>query len=206
MVNLLPDTELGISVVTADREDAGFRAVQHLVGLGHKEIGFICDLDTRPSTTYSKLAGYQRAFSASGLLANPKWIESVTEFGFEGGYQALPRMLERCPHLTGFFCINDSMALGAMQAARDMGKNCPQDISVIGFGDAPEGGYWRPKLTTFSLSSSRVAAGAIARVIELRQKPGLQPQSVLIPEDLLIRESTGPAPLRKSVHSRKAFR
>jgi LacI family transcriptional regulator, repressor for deo operon, udp, cdd, tsx, nupC, and nupG len=196
VVNLLPDTDLGISIVTADREDAGLHATKHLIELGHLEIGCICDLDTRPSTTLCKLAGYKRALAQAGISADPKWIESVTEFGFEGGYKALPRMLERCPQLTGFFCINDSMALGAIQAANDMGKKCPEDISVIGFGDSPEGGHWRPKLTTFSLSSNRVAAGAIARIIELRQTARHQPQTILIPEDLLIRQSTGPAPRR----------
>jgi DNA-binding LacI/PurR family transcriptional regulator len=91
--------------------------------------------------------------------------------------------------------------LGAMQAAQELGWKCPADISIIGFGDAPESGYWRPRLTTFSLSSNRVAAEAIELAIELRRNPGQEAKAVFIPEELLIRDSTGPAPARREAES-----
>jgi LacI family transcriptional regulator len=196
VVNLLPDPSLGVSVVTADREDAGLRATQYLISLGHRRIGVICDLDTRPKTTLRKLNGYRRALADAGIRNDPKLIESVTAFGFEGGYLGYPKIRERCPDMTGLFCINDSMALGAIQAATERGQKCPEDISVVGFGDSPEGGYWQPKLTTFSLSSDRVAAGAIEKILELRKNVNQKPETILIPEDLIIRSSTGPAPKR----------
>jgi DNA-binding LacI/PurR family transcriptional regulator len=198
VVDLLPDSGLGISVVTADREDAGLRATQYLISLGHKCIGVICDSDTRPATTLRKLAGYRRALADAGIPDDPQLIENVTAFGFEGGYRGYPNIVKRCPGLTGLFCINDSMALGAMQAAKELGQRCPEDISIIGFGDSPEAGYWRPTLSTFSLSSNRVAAGAIARIVELRQNFKLKSQTLLIPEDLIVRDSTGPTPSQKN--------
>ena len=85
------------------------------------------------------------------------------------------------------------MALGAMLAATEAGRKCPADISIIGFGDAPESAYWRPRLTTFSLSSNRVAAEAIDLVIGLRRDPRQKPRTLFIAEELLIRDSTGPA-------------
>jgi DNA-binding LacI/PurR family transcriptional regulator len=90
------------------------------------------------------------------------------------------------------FCINDAIALGAIEAAKDLGRGCPEDLSVVGFGDSAEGSHWRPKLTTFSLSPDRVAASAIQLVLEHRAHPELPPEAILIPEDLLLRESTGP--------------
>ena len=193
VVDLLPDSPEGITLVTADREDAWLRGTEYLIGLGHKRIGVICDSDTRPKTTLTKLAGYRKALAKSGIPYDPALIENVSVFGFEGGYKGFPGLIKRCPDLTGLFCINDSMALGAMLAATEAGRKCPDDISIIGFGDAPESAYWRPGLTTFSLSSNRVATEAIDLVIGLRREPNQKPRTTYIAEELIIRDSTGPA-------------
>ncbi len=91
------------------------------------------------------------------------------------------------------------MALGAIQAAQEMGWKCPADVSIIGFGDAPESSYWRPSLTTFSLSSNRVAVEAIEMVTGLRKNPGEKPKTIFIPEELVIRDSTGPVPVNRQI-------
>jgi len=190
IIDLLPGTPEGISMVTADREDAGFRATQHLIQLGHTKIGLIGDALTRPKTTLRKLAGYRRALETAGINYSEEAIENVTEFGFDGGRLGFQKLIGRSSAITGLFCINDAMALGAMDAARDLGRECPRDLSVVGFGDSPEGRHWRPKLTTIALSSNRVASSAIQLVLEHRNQPAVKPQIVLIPEEVLVREST----------------
>jgi len=190
IIDLLPDSPNGISMVTADREDAGFRATKHLIELGHTKIGLIGDALTRPKTTLRKLAGYRRAMESSGLVCPEEWVQDVTEFGFEGGRSGFQKLIERCPSITGLFCINDGMALGAIDAARDFGRECPRDLSVVGFGDSPEGRHWRPKLTTIALSSNRVASSAIQLVLEHRNQAAADPRIILIPEEILVREST----------------
>jgi DNA-binding LacI/PurR family transcriptional regulator len=194
VVDLLPATPDGISVVTADREDAGYRATRHLMEQGHKRIGLIGDTLTRPKTTLQKLAGYRRALEGARMKYDEALVQNVTEFGFEGGRVGFQTLQKRCPDVTGLFCINDAIALGAIEAAKDLGRACPADVSVIGFGDSAEGSHWRPKLTTFSLSPDRVAASAIQLILEHRAHPDLPAESILIPEDLILRESTGPAP------------
>jgi DNA-binding LacI/PurR family transcriptional regulator len=198
IIDLLPDSPDGISVVTADREDAGFRATKHLIELGHRHIGFIGDVETRPKTTLRKLAGYKRALEMAGLFYVESCVQNVTEFGFDGGRHGFQNLMERCPKVTGLFCINDAIALGAMDAAREQGRSCPADFSVVGFGDSPEGGHWRPKLTTVALSANRVAADSLDLILDRRKNPGKKPQTILIPEDLIVRESTGPAPAANS--------
>jgi DNA-binding LacI/PurR family transcriptional regulator len=197
VVDLLPDSPPGISLVTADREGAWLRGTEYLISLGHKRIGVIADADTRPKTTLSKLAGYNRALQAEGYPLDPKLIENVNVFGFEGGYRGFAKLIKRCPDLTGLFCINDAMALGAMRAAQEAGLNCPKDISIVGFGDAPESAYSMPRLTTFSLSSNTVATEAVDMVLEMRRNPGSKPRAVFIAEDLIVRDSTGQAPAAK---------
>jgi len=193
IIDLLPGTPDGISVVTADREDAGFKGTRHLVELGHDCIGFIGDAETRPKTTLRKLAGYRRALESAGMEFKPEFVQDVSEFGFEGGRRGFDELAGRCPEVSGLFCINDAIALGAMDAARDMGRDCPKKVSIVGFGDSPEGSHWRPKLTTIALSSSRVANSAIELVLEQRRTSDLKPQTILIPEEVVVRDSTGPA-------------
>src|ERR1035438_10530186 len=108
IIDLLPGNIAGISVVTADREDEGFRAARHLLELGHRAIGFIGDADARPQTTSRKLAGYRRALEAGGVPYEAAFVENVTEFGFEGGQHGLRQLLEQRPDITALFCINDA--------------------------------------------------------------------------------------------------
>jgi LacI family transcriptional regulator len=190
VIDLLPDGPGGISVVTVDRADAFFRGTRHLIELGHREIGLIADVSRRPKTTLSKLAGYRRALESSGFEYREEYVQNVTEFGFEGGEHGFRELIGRCPGITALFCINDAIALGAMDTARSLGRECPAKLSVIGFGDSPAGGHWHPKLTTFSLSPHRVAASAIRLISEQRNQRQVEPRTILIPEEMVIREST----------------
>ena len=194
VIDLLPDSPEGISVVTADREDAFLRGTRHLIGLGHTQIALICDTVTRTKTTLCKLAGYRRSLTEAGLPWDDRLVENVREFGFEGGHDGFRRLAGRCPEVTGVVCINDAIALGVIAAARELGRNCPGDLSVIGFGDAVEGRYFQPKLTTFALSSNRVAKQAVELVLQHRQSSLKEHRTILITEDLIVRESTGAAP------------
>ena len=190
VVDLLPGSPDGFSMVTADREDASFRATRHLLGLGHTQIGLIADSLTRPKTTLQKVAGYRRALDEAGVPFQPAFIQEITEFGFEGGQIGYRKLADRCPTVTALFCINDAIALGAMDAAQELGRNCPRDISIVGFGDSPEGSHWRPTLTTVALSADLVAENAVGMIKQQRLRRGATARSVLIPEGLIIREST----------------
>jgi DNA-binding LacI/PurR family transcriptional regulator len=194
VIDLLSDSPAGISTVTADREDAFLRGTRHLLELGHRRIGVICDAIARSKTTLRKLAGYRRALAEAGLPYDEKLIENVREFGFEGGYHGFSRLSERCADVTGVLCINDPMALGAIAAVAGHGRSCPADVSVIGFGDLPEGRYFRPRLTTFVLSANRVAEQAMELVLRHRQTDVLEPQTILIPVGFVVRDSTAAAP------------
>ncbi len=198
VVDLLPGSPKGISQVTTDREEAGFRIASYLLGLGHRHIGFIGDFTSRAKTSTSKLAGCRRALEQAGLEVAAGDVENVAEFGFDAGYQALPLLLKRRPETTAVFCINDPMAIGAIAAARECGRACPRDISVVGYGAFPESAYWQPPITTFALSPDKVASDALDMIIRQRRQPQHQPEVVLVPGELIIRASTAPAPLASS--------
>lgn len=191
VIDLLPDGPEGVSVVTADRENAFFDGTRHLIDLGHVHIGMIGDAVTRVKTSLRKLEGYRRALREAGLPCRDALVENVSEFGFEGGKSGFLRLHRRCPEVTGVICINDRMALGVIGALREMNLTCPGDVSVVGFGDFTEGAFFPPRLTTLALSPNRVAEAAVGLVRSLRQGKDLQPSSILIGEELVVRESTG---------------
>lgn len=193
VIDLLPDAPEGVSVVTSDRERAFLVSTQHLISLGHQRIGMICDSLTRAKTTLRKLEGYRRALREAGLPGDEGLIENVTEYGFEGGHDGFQRLINRHSDVTGIVCINDAMALGVIAAAAEVGLRCPADVSVIGFGDAPEGKYFHPRLTTFALASKQVAEKAIDVVLQHRKVVGSAPALVLVSPELVVRESTGTA-------------
>lgn len=193
VIDLLPDGPEGISVVTADRENAFFDGTKHLIDLGHIHIGMISDALTRVKTSLRKVEGYRRALRTAGLPVRDELVENVSEFGFEGGRSGFLRLHRRCPEVTAVICINDGMALGVIAALRERQLSCPGDVSVVGFGDAVEGTFFQPRLTTLALSPKRVAEAAVELVEQLRQEADRRPQTMLIGEELVVRESTGPA-------------
>ena len=190
IVDLLPDAPPGISCVTPDREDAGRCATRHLIELGHRKIGVLSDSIQHIKTRMRKLAGYRQVLKQAGLRYDKRLIEHAATADFQGGYQAFQRLCRRCPNITALFCFCDATALGAISAAADLGRPCPEDISVIGLGDVPAASYWRPKLTTFSLSCDDIAAKAMDLLIKLRKNPRRAPKTILIPEEFIIRNST----------------
>jgi len=107
IIDLLPDSPEGISMVTRS-EDAGFRATKHLIELGHGTLGLIGDVETRPKTTLRKLGGYKRALENAGM----PFVEDVFKMSrslVDGGRRGFQHLIERCPKITGLFCINDEL-------------------------------------------------------------------------------------------------
>ncbi len=95
------------------------------------------------------------------------------------------------PETTAFIAYNDLMAIGALRALRRRGRRVPADASVAGFDDVALAAYVDPPLTTIAQRTEEMGRWAVARLVG---EDGLGPSSVLLPVDLQIRESTGPAP------------
>ncbi|MDH7482512.1 MAG: LacI family DNA-binding transcriptional regulator [Armatimonadota bacterium] len=194
VIDLLPGAQGNIESVAADREHAGYTLTRHLIELGHQRIAFIGDTISRIKTTMQKYAGYERALREAGIDIDPSLMQNVEGFGFDGGFQGFQELITRQLNFTAVICINDPMALGAMACAQFMGMQCPRDISFAGYGAFDEGEYWHPSLTTVGLSADLVAESAVNEIVRLRNNPNAKRANIYIPGELIIRESTGPAP------------
>jgi DNA-binding LacI/PurR family transcriptional regulator len=165
--------------------------IEHLIRLGHRRIGVI-GAEQRLGAFDRRMRGFHHALHAHGLYADPELI-AAGDMSVESGYRAAAQLLERSERPTAIWALNDRMALGAIQYAREHGLRVPEDLSVAGFDDIPAAALSMPQLTTIRLPSYR--EGHEATDLLFQMMDGLDvPREVLVPTDVIIRESTGPAP------------
>ena len=128
-----PKPELGHSYVEVNNVAASRDAVNYLIGLGHKRIGFISQNDGDVSLA-QRTTGYKIALENADIPLNPAWMENVMNGGGRKHIQdALKRLLDRAPELTALFCVADNVAVEALRILLERGVKVPEDFSLIGF-------------------------------------------------------------------------
>ena len=108
----------------------------------------------------------------------------------ESGYEAFKKLITQAPEITAICAVNDSMAIGAIRAARAYGLNTPENISVIGFDDIDWATLNDPSLTTVSIPKRQLGAEASRRLLALLEDPDLAPTELTISVRLIERAST----------------
>jgi DNA-binding LacI/PurR family transcriptional regulator len=165
------------------------KATDHLIGLGHRRIGYIGDRYGHQSDT-ERFAGYREALELSALPFVPELV--VHGDGKpEGGGLAMNTLLSLREPPTGVFCYNDMTALGALHAIRMHGLQVPADVSLIGFDDLFFATYISPQLTTVRQPMRQMGQLAFESLLPLMsgEKPA---GSIKVPAELIVRESTAP--------------
>jgi DNA-binding LacI/PurR family transcriptional regulator len=167
------------------------QAVEHLVGLGHKKIAALAwPEDSRVGN--NRLEGYFTGLANAALMPDPRLIirgEGSLTVGFEATSQLLGLPEQVRP--TAIVCMNDMMAIGAMQAVRDAGLQVGRDIGVTGFDDTPTARYLTPPLTSISQPISTIGENLMKRLIEyLETGTYPEPRCELVAPNLEVREST----------------
>lgn len=165
-------------------------AYDHLYGLGHRKIAHIYG----SSIT---LAGQQRMNSfiqkvnEKNLELNGEYIVDGEQFTFEGGYNAMRRLLRLEDKPTGVVCASDLQALGAIRAIFDNGYKCPRDFSVVGFDGTVTNQYTTPRITSIKQPAKELGIMAAEYLLKLINK-GIknEPKTMLLDPTIIIGEST----------------
>lgn len=149
---------IDVPCVSVDERHAGFLATRHLIGLGHRRIGFVAGpADYLP--TREKAAGRVDALNREGL--SPDGLVVHGEFTLEGGRGSARTLLTRPDRPTAVICSSDVIAIGVLQVARELGLRIPSDLSVVGF-DGIEAATWvEPELTTVAQPIDQIASTAV---------------------------------------------
>lgn len=173
---------------------AGARtATEHLLALGHRQIAAVSG-PANWSASMDRIAGYHSALTAAGLPARTEQVVE-SDFTVEGGYRVAKDLLQMADPPTAIFALNDNMATGVLLAAKEVGYDVPQDLSVVGFDDIALATVSSPALTTVRqplLEMGRMAASLLGRLID--EQP-LEAMRLELSTRLVVRESTA-APRR----------
>jgi DNA-binding LacI/PurR family transcriptional regulator len=173
--------------VGIDNVDGAYRAVEHLVQLGHREIAYIGDSLGLESDA-DRYAGYRKALRASKLTA-PSRLVLQGDGKPEGGMHAGGIFLSRQRKPTAIFCYNDMTALGVLCEAARRGFQVPRDLSVVGFDDLFFAPLLNPPLTTVHQPRKEIGRAGVKLLLAVMQGK-LAEKTMRIKGKLVVRGST----------------
>ena len=181
--------------VRSDDFSGGYALLEHVHQLGHQHIGIISVPEKTHYSIQKRMDGIRAAIHHLNL--DPTIIpECDGDFSTESGIKCAARLLEQHPDLTALVCLNDRMAIGAIQQAKQSGRRVPDDLTVVGYDDLPLATMFSPPLTTVTQHAFDLGQAAAAMLFEVLS--GSQPEPVELPTELIIRQSSGPVPARRS--------
>ncbi len=173
--------------VIARNCDGAVAAMQYLLGLGHRRIGYIGgrrDL----LCAQQRLEGYQAGLRQAGIAPDPELV-TIGDFTRAAGYSCAQRLLALPEPPTAIFAANDQSAIGALKAAHAAGRRVPDDVSVLGFDNVPEAAYCHPALTTVDQFIDKMGYVATEMLVALLQDGRLESERYEMPTQLVVRDS-----------------
>lgn len=168
--------ELGfsnLSSFTTDDHLAAQQVVELLAAKGHTRIGLLGGNWSCSQISYSRLIGCLDACQRLGLPFDVDRQCEPCRYSMPEAYAATKSLLERCPDLTAIFAVSDVMAMGAIRALADLGKQVPGDISVVGYDGITAGQYFLPRITTVRQDIQQLAERGVDALLRsiLRRSP-----------------------------------
>jgi LacI family transcriptional regulator len=181
---------INCNFVLNDQETGTIEAVEYLINLGHRDIAFV-----RGHKSYSydlKEKVYKEVLKKYGC--NEK--EQIIDIGagnrndtMEMTMKKIKPILEKSKYPTAFFCCNDLMALGVVNACKKVGLHVPDDVSVIGFDNIVISSLIEPKITTVDQNMYALGENAAKVLIENIEKKNINTQKIILNTKLIVRES-----------------
>jgi LacI family transcriptional regulator len=179
--------DLPVSCIAIDNVGGAESAVDYLVGLGHKKIAHIAgDLVTQAAA--QRLEGYKRSLKKNNIAINEEYIFK-TDYSRGQARMAAEKLLNAHDSATSVFVASDSMALEVMAVAKEIGKNIPADLSIVGFDDNPSGLYGPVALTTVRQPLIKMAEDSVKELVVLMSEKKGKRKKAILPTELVIRES-----------------
>jgi DNA-binding LacI/PurR family transcriptional regulator len=198
----------GSSSVTIDEQAGAAQGARHVLSLGHRHVGLLNLAFHGPHglipdpmkyegdyVAHERASGWTKALRKAGARITAVQVRDNSE---QDSYDGARLLLDVEDRPTAILCFSDVMAWGCVRAAADLGLRVPQDVSVVGFDDAPIARRVRPALTTIRqdvVLKGRAAAAQLTAAMERRRRGEVvEPTRVVLPTELVIRYSTGEAP------------
>jgi DNA-binding LacI/PurR family transcriptional regulator len=193
----------GVPFVSVANAEAAYTAARELIALGHTRIGTVTyRAELRAArdggaiavhqTFHDRWIGYRRALTEAALADGASCTRAAATNNRAGGREAARQMLALAPERrpTGLLAMTDVLALGAIDAAHELGLTVPGDVSVVGFDDIEEAHRSSPPLTT--IRQGLFEQGQHAAALALALVAGNVATANDFPTELVVRQSTSP--------------
>ena len=193
----VPTVIVGGGTVTSDLDciypddaEAARQVTRHLLSLGHRRFAFVADC-LYSTSAKTRLLGYRQALEEHGLSP-----EAGSAYGVGREYKGIAAWFRetalsgQAP--TAVMAIDDRQALALIRTAQEQGMVIPRDLSVAGFDDIPPSGHWEPALTTVRMPMRAMGSVAFQRLLDRIHHPELPPTKMMLPVELVVRDSTAP--------------
>jgi DNA-binding LacI/PurR family transcriptional regulator len=164
--------------------------VDHLYQRGHRRIAFIAGRPKLKSNV-ARLQAYEKCMADLGLQSGPV---IPGDLRYEGGLAAGSAIAKLSPRPTAVMAINDLTAVGVIKGLLKAGVRVPQEISVTGFDNTRLAEYSNPSITTVDVHRDMLGQMAADALHELSASPNPQGREYQIPAELILGDSSGPAP------------
>jgi LacI family transcriptional regulator len=176
--------------VDVDNQLGARTAVEHLLSLGYQRIGTITG-PLNEAVGRHRLDGFRQAHRSRGIEPDPRLVIEG-KFDEASGWHGMLTLLER--GADAVFAASDTMAAGALRAARERGLCVPADVAVVGFDDLPLAANTTPPLTTVHQPVFELGISGVRRLIELIETGTVRTETQLVlPTHLVVRGSCGAA-------------
>ena len=197
-----------VTNIVLDHRLAIEQALTHLHALGHRRIAFMRGPRAIPDSEF-RWESIQQVAREMNLKIDPALVNRIDSAGWsmkdgyhpmapEIGYKPMRALLEKTRDFTAIFCFNDIAAIGAIRALKDAGVSVPGEVSVVGFDDIQSAAYSTPSLTTVRQPLLEMGKrGAQILLDRIANRENRYPAEIVMAPELVIRESTGPAPVRE---------
>lgn len=185
------------STIGIDDENGGYLATKHLLENGHRKIALVASNVNLDGPIRRRYLGYKKAMEEFGITQTDDLI-LLDELSFDGGYRIGKKLLKR-NDITAVFAVGDVMAFGILKAMYEVGKQIPEDLSIVGFDNTKGCEYSKPALTSVDqpvYDRGRMAVEALAAAIQ-EENPTLTHKT--LPVSLKIRNSVAPLAAGKEV-------
>ena len=191
VVTIAPDEIVSRAhVVRCDNVTAGATVADYLYGLGHRRVAFAGGPDHSVDSRH-RLQGLREGLAARGAPLRPEWVFSCGSWDVPAGSVFAERFLAALPDVTALVLANDALCFGFLRVAHQRGLRVPGDVSVVGFDGLPQGEFLYRALTTMRQPMREMGRMACMRLFE---GPADAPVRTELAMELLVRETTGPAP------------
>lgn len=185
----------GLTNITLNHFKAAELSLRHLYELGHRHMAYIRGQDIS-SDSEARWEATQQVARELGLSIDSGLVIKLERdiSSPELGYPVVQQLLSQKRRFTAIVSFNDLSAIGAVRALHDAGLRVPRDVSVVGFDDIQAAGFHVPSLTTIRQPLRQM--GALGATLLLKSIRGeAQPDFVNVEPELIVRESTSPAPV-----------